>query len=298
LAIAYRIFNQGNQLLNEKVNSEFSVSLNNMVPNGHYSFSIMREKQISPNEYQGIMKVYLEHTDPDFTLNLSAKSVMGNKGDWSFDIPISLEKIKNRIGVFYPDYKTNWQDGGITVNKVIITPTAVKVHLDSLTNTRSQDASKGPLKYSLVLPDQETGRFGYGLESLLNDGKTFGQSTLYFPLVYNGIPKEITMRAYNQNGEPSAVHEFTFPIQRKKEFETNLKAQTDTKKTVIPAKIIKNFGIVKEIKVPVDGQVRNFKSKRDTPSVVNKEGEPFIFENATSKMIISKKIWRIIYKII
>jgi hypothetical protein len=288
LAIAYRIFNQGNQMLNKRMGSEFSISLNNKVPNGHYSLSMMREKQISPKEYQGIIKIYFENPNPDFTLNLSTESIMGIKGDWSFDIPISLEKIKNRIGVFYPDYKTGWQDGGITVNKVIITPTAVKVHLDSLTNRRSLDASKGPLEYSLVLPDQETGRFGYGLESLLNDGETFGQSTLYFPLVYNGIPKEISMRAYYQNGGPSPVHEFTFPLQRKKDFETNLKAESDSKTTVIPAKIIKNFGIVKEIKVPVDGQVRNFKSKGDTPSVVNKEGEPFIFENATSKMIIAK----------
>jgi hypothetical protein len=288
LAIAYRIFNQGKQVLNKRMVSEFSISLNNKAPNGHYSLSLMREKQISPKEYQGIIKIYFDNPNPDFTLNLSTESIMGIKGDWSFDIPISLEKIKNRIGVFYPDYQTGWQDGGITVNKVIITPTAVKVHLDSLTNRSSQDASKGPLEYSLVHPDQETGRFGYGLESLLNDGKTFGQSTLYFPLVYNGIPKEITMRAYYQNGGPSPVHEFTFPLQRKRVFETNLKAESDSKTTVIPAKMIKNFGIVKEIKVPIDGQVRNFKSKGDTPSIVNKTSEPFIFENTSSKMIIAK----------
>lgn len=288
LVIAYRIFNQGNQMLNKKMGNEFSIALNNMVPNGHYSLSIMREKQISPKEYQGIIKVYFENPNPDFTLNLSAKSLMGIKGDWSFDIPISLEKIKNRIGVFYPNYKTNWQDGEITVNKVIITPAAVKIHLDSLTNRRIQDATKGPLEYSLVLPDQETGRFGFGPELPSNDGEIFGQNTLYFPLVYKEIPEEITIRAYYQNGGPSAVHEFTFPLQRKKDFETNLQAELDSKTTVIPAKIIKDLGIVKEIKVPIDGKARDYKLKQDTPSIVNKKGEPFIFENASSKMIIAK----------
>lgn len=297
-SIAYRVINQGSEKLKEHSfdlqefnRNKFSITLNHTERNLGYGMS-GQEKKISPEEYQGVLHISLEHPDKKFTINLSVTSLMGIKGEWNLDIPVSNDKVKNSIAMFYPNYKTTWQDGEITVNKVMFTPSAIVIELNKMVKGKIEDVmGANSIQYSLLTPTPEADG-GFSSQAVpLNDGKVLLEDIVHFS-PKGTIPKELTLRAYNSK-DGSEVHRFTIPLQDTKRIDNELAVEVDGKTEMIPAKTLNNVGIVKEIKIPVDGTVRNIDENgtihKTASGMKNLEAQPFIFETGSSKMSIKER---------
>jgi hypothetical protein len=306
--VAYRIKNQGTEKLREESfnpqdrRNVFEIKVNNIKPNGTYGGGMnTSEKKIAPNEYIGVFNIYLEKPEDNFIFNLSVTSLMGIKGEWNVNIPVSTKKIKDSIATFYPNYNTKFKDGEITVNKVLYTPSAIIFDIDLIKkSTFNKFMGSNTIQFSLLNPKPEADGGGGRQAIQLKDGRVMGESMVYFS-PKDTIPKELTLRAYNSK-DGSEVHRFTFPLQvwsgdSKKSKKGALKdnelvVHVGGKSLIIPAKIIKNVESVKKIKIPVEGIVRGI----DNDAFLNGEASPtnmekakaFVYETALTKMKIKE----------
>ena len=160
---------------------------------------------IGPNEYEGILNFY-PHEFPEgnnFTLGLSYTEIQGIKGEWTFDIPVSKEKVQELEHSYSPNQKVKGLGGEITIKSVTFTPTGTELKTETIMSKgRGKD-----ILFSIKELGADNGVSGYTKQ--MENAKEITVSRSTFPPLKE-IPGSITITAYSAS---DASEEMTFTVQ-------------------------------------------------------------------------------------
>jgi hypothetical protein len=201
LTIAYNVKNLGKQWTDSTEKNRYFLFDSELKINGEKltNFGISSTpKEITPDEFEGILGIKAENFEDNFTLNLSFSNIKGVKGEWNFDIPVTIDKVKESVVTFTPNFKTTGLGREINIKSVVFSPSAIELKTEMIVDK----GTDGDILFTIEEVGVDNGFKGD--IKILENGKELITHWLIFPPL-SPIPQEITIRAYNMSNNKENV---------------------------------------------------------------------------------------------